>query len=67
MTEKYESPLSSRYASAYMLRLFSMDQRIRTWRKLWVALARAEHKLGLPVTAQQVDELEAHIDDIDYD
>ena len=67
MTEKYGSPLSSRYASEHMLRLFSMDQRIRTWRKLWVALARAEHQLGLPVTAQQVAELEAHIDDIDYD
>ena len=66
MTDKYESPLSSRYASEYMLRLFSMDTRIRTWRKLWVALARAEHELGLPVTAEQVAELEAHIEDIDY-
>ena len=66
MTGKYESPLSSRYASEYMLRLFSMDTRIQTWRKLWVALARAEHALGLPVTQEQVDELEAHITDIDY-
>ena len=66
MTDKYESPLSSRYASDYMLRLFSMDTRIQTWRKLWVALARAEHELGLPVSAEQVAELEAHIDDIDY-
>ena len=66
MTDKYESPLSSRYASEYMLKLFSADTRIQTWRKLWVALARAEHQLGLPVSAQQVAELEAHITDIDY-
>ena len=67
MTSQYESPLSSRYASAYMLNLFSADTRYRTWRKLWVALARAEMELGLPVTEEQVKELEAHIDDIDYD
>ncbi|MBQ8835519.1 MAG: adenylosuccinate lyase [Oscillospiraceae bacterium] len=67
MTNKYESPLSSRYASEYMLHLFSSDMRIQTWRKLWVALARAEHTLGLPVTAEQVAELEAHITDIDYE
>ena len=66
MTEKYESPLSSRYASEYMLKLFSMDTRIQTWRKLWVSLARAEMELGLPVTAEQVAQLEAHITDIDY-
>ena len=46
----YESPLGSRYASEYMLSLFSPDRRYHTWRKLWVALARAEHELGLPVT-----------------
>ena len=62
----YESPLSSRYASQYMLHLFSPDMRFQTWRKLWVALARAEHELGLPVSAEQVAELEAHISDIDY-
>ena len=67
MTNKYESPLSSRYASDYMLTLFSAETRIQTWRKLWVALARAEHKLGLPITAEQVAELEAHITDIDFD
>ena len=67
MYEKYESPLSSRYASDYMLHLFSQEKRIRTWRKLWVALARAEHKLGLPITAEQIEELEAHVDDIDFD
>ena len=50
MFEKYESPLSSRYASRYMLELFSQKTRIVTWRKLWVALARAEMELGLPIT-----------------
>ena len=62
----YESPLSSRYASEYMLHLFSPDTRFQTWRRLWVALARAEHGLGLPITQEQVDELAAHITDIDY-
>ena len=66
MTEKYESSLSSRYASDYMLGLFSMDKRIQTWRKLWVELARAEMELGLPVTAEQVADLEAHLKEIDY-
>ena len=66
-TNIYESPLSSRYASPYMLNLFSMDKRIQTWRRLWVALARAEHKLGLPITEEQVKELEEHITDIDYE
>ncbi len=65
--DRYESPLSSRYASDFMLKLFSSDTRIQTWRRLWVALARAEHILGLPVSAEQVAELEAHIDDIDYE
>ena len=62
----YESPLASRYASPYLLRLFSPDTRYQTWRRLWVALARAEQELGLPITAEQVAELEAHITDIDY-
>ena len=65
--DRYESPLSSRYASDCMLGLFSSDTRYQTWRRLWVALARAEHSLGLPITAEQVTELEAHIADIDYD
>ena len=65
--DRYESPLSSRYASDYMLQLFSPDTRYQTWRRLWVALARAEHKLGLPVTEAQVAELEAHLTDIDYE
>ena len=67
MTNRYESPLSSRYASEYMLGLFSPDTRYQTWRRLWVSLARAEMALGLPITQAQVDELTAHITDIDYD
>ncbi|MBP5159847.1 MAG: adenylosuccinate lyase [Lachnospiraceae bacterium] len=67
MRDLYESPFSFRYASEYMLRLFSQDTRFTTWRELWVSLARAEMKLGLPVTAEQVEELEAHVRDIDYE
>ena len=67
MTNRYESPFASRYASEYMLKLFSADSRYQTWRKLWCALARAEMELGLPVTEEQVREMEAHIEDIDYD
>ena len=66
MNDRYESPLASRYASSYMLELFSPQKRIETWRRLWVALARAEHELGLPITAGQVKELEEHITDIDF-
>ena len=66
MNDRYESPLASRYASAFMLELFSPQKRIETWRRLWVALARAEHELGLPITAEQVKELEEHITDIDF-
>ena len=67
MTDKYESPLASRYASDYMLGLFSADTRFQTWRRLWCALAREEMALGLPITEEQVRELEAHITDIDYE
>lgn len=67
MKDRYESPLASRYASEYMLKLFSPDTRIRTWRKLWVSLARAEMELGLNVSAEQVAELEEHIGEIDYE
>ena len=63
----YESPLAGRYASPYMLHLFSPDMRFQTWRRLWTALARAQHQLGLPVTEEQVRQLEQHITDIDYD
>ena len=67
MTAQYESPLSSRYASRYMLELFSPQTRIVTWRKLWTELARAESELGLPITAEQVTALEAHQEDIDFE
>jgi len=67
MTDRYESPLATRYASDYMLALFSPDARYRTWRRLWTALARTERELGLPITAEQVEALAAHTDDIDYD
>ena len=67
MHDSYESPLSTRYASKHMQQLFSADTRYQTWRKLWVELARAQHELGLPVSAEQVAELEAHITDIDYE
>ncbi|MEL7608453.1 MAG: adenylosuccinate lyase [Bacillota bacterium] len=65
-TSRYESPLSSRYASKEMLALFSADHRYRTWRKLWVALAETERELGLDISEEQIGELKAHIDDIDY-
>lgn len=63
----YESPLSSRYASDQMQYIFSPDKKFSTWRRLWVALARAEMELGLPITQEQVNELESHLTDIDYD
>lgn len=67
MTDRYESPLSARYASPYMLRLFSADTRYQTWRRLWLALAEQERRLGLPITEDQVRELSEHLTDIDYD
>ncbi len=67
MEHHYESPLSLRYASEYMLRLFSSQKRIETWRLLWTELARAEHELGLPISTEQVTELENHINDIDFE
>ena len=66
-TKTYESPLSSRYASQEMLYTFSPDKKFTTWRRLWIALARAEMQLGLPITQAQIDELEAHKDEIDYE
>ena len=65
-TDRYISPLSTRYASAEMQYLFSQDFKFRTWRRLWIALARAEKKLGLAITDEQIAELEAHRDDINY-
>ncbi len=66
MTDQYESPLSTRYASPFMLALFSSRKRIETWRKLWVSLAKAEAELGLPITPEQVKALEDHVSDIDF-
>ena len=63
----YESPLSARYASKEMKYIFSPDKKFRTWRRLWIALAEAEKELGLPVTQEQIDELKAHADDINYE
>ncbi|MDR2515429.1 MAG: adenylosuccinate lyase [Christensenellaceae bacterium] len=63
---QYQSALSGRYASKEMLGLFSNDTRYGLWRRLWAALAKAEMELGLPVTQAQVDQLEQHLDDIDY-
>ncbi|MCI5690200.1 MAG: adenylosuccinate lyase [Clostridiales bacterium] len=65
--ELYESPLASRYASREMLYLFSPDKKFTTWRRLWIALARAEMELGLPITQSQIDELEREKDNINYD
>lgn len=67
MNDRYESPLCSRYASEEMQYLFSPDKKFKTWRRLWIALARAEKELGLPVTDEQIAELEAHKDTINYD
>ncbi|MBR0464643.1 MAG: adenylosuccinate lyase [Clostridia bacterium] len=63
----YESPLGSRYASREMLYLFSPDHKFSTWRRLWIALAETEMELGLNITQHQIDQMKAHVDDIDYD
>ncbi|WP_295198437.1 adenylosuccinate lyase [Ruminococcus sp.] len=65
--DTYESPLSARYASKEMKYIFSPDKKFRTWRKLWIALAESEKELGLPITQEQIDELKAHAEDINYD
>ena len=67
MKEKYENPLITRYASDEMAHIFSDEVKFRTWRKLWIALAEAESELGLPISEQQLDELRAHAEDINYD
>ena len=66
MYENYVSPFSTRYASKEMQYIFSAEKKFTTWRKLWVALAWAEHKLGLPVSQEQVEELQAHVNDINF-
>lgn len=67
MKNNYESPFSTRYASDEMQYIFSADKKFRTWRRLWLALARAEMKLGLPITNEQIEELEKNLENINYD
>lgn len=67
MNDRYQSPLSERYASKEMQYIFSPDMKFKTWRKLWIALAESEMELGLNITQEQIDELKAHADDINYD
>ena len=67
MNDRYQSPLSERYASKEMQYIFSPDMKFRTWRRLWIALAETEKELGLPITEEQIEELKAHADDINYE
>ena len=67
MKESYENPLCTRYASPEMQRLFSPDFKFTTWRRLWVALAESQQELGLPITDEQIAEMKAHVNDIDYE
>ncbi len=67
MNDRYQSPLSERYASREMQYIFSPDMKFRTWRRLWIALAEVEHELGLAITQEQIDELKEHQDDINYE
>ena len=66
-TDRYQTPLGERYASKEMQYIFSPDKKFKTWRKLWIALAETEHELGLDITQEQIDELKAHAEDINYD
>ena len=65
-TDRYMSPLSERYASREMQYIFSPDKKFRTWRRLWIALAQVEKELGLNITDEQISEMIAHQDDINY-
>ncbi len=67
MHDTYTNPLCARYAGKQMQKLFSDDTKFTTWRRLWIALAESERELGLPITQEQIDELKAHVDDIDYE
>lgn len=67
MNDRYQTPLAERYASKEMQYIFSPDMKFKTWRKLWIALAETEAELGLPITQEQIDELKAHQDDINYE
>ena len=66
-TDRYQSPLSERYASREMQYLFSQDKKFTTWRKLWIALAETEKELGLSITQEQIDELKANAEEINYE
>ncbi len=66
-TDRYQTPLGERYASKEMQYIFSPDKKFKTWRKLWIALAEAEHELGLDITQEQIDELKEHAEDINYE
>ncbi|WP_330582761.1 hypothetical protein [Suipraeoptans intestinalis] len=65
--DRYKSPLSERYSSKEMQYIFSPHKKFTTWRKLWVALAETEMELGLPITQEQIDELKANVENINYD
>ena len=67
MHDSYRNPLCARYAGKEMQALFSDNRKFSTWRKLWIALAESEKELGLPITPEQVADLEAHISDVDFD
>jgi len=67
MHDAWQNPLASRYASVAMRRTFSDRNRFTTWRRLWLALARSQKELGLPITDAQVNEIESHVEDIDFD
>ena len=67
MNDRYQSPLSERYASREMQYIFSPDKKFKTWRKLWIALAETEKELGLPITQEQIDELKEHAEEINYE
>ena len=66
-TDRYDSPLSGRYASKEMQYIFSQDKKFTTWRRLWIALAEAERELGLNISEEQIAELKEHVNDINYD
>ncbi len=66
-TDRYISPLSERYAGKEMQYIFSEDKKFSTWRRLWIALAETEKELGLNITDEQIEEMKAHVDDINYD
>ena len=67
MNDRYQTPLAERYASKEMQYIFSPDKKFRTWRRLWIALAESEKELGLNITDEQIAELKAHQDDINYE